>query len=156
MVESVAEAFEALKPLEVVKADFTEDAYTRQGDIFAVETLYARSELRAMGAVFGRRSDALRVDTSVVEVPRSAELARERVRLLGTNHIATEVATLPDGRQYARGVLYHAPGLFERRGAPDHSRRKMGDGKAWHEIVRNTVPRSFDAPRAWSGFGRVD
>jgi hypothetical protein len=127
---NVQEAFESLKPIEVVKADITDTEYVRQGDIFAVSTTYTVGELKAMGAKVAKRG-----------------------QLLGTNHVASETAILPDGRTFARGCLYHAPS--GRR--PDHARRKMGDGKAWHEVHQNTVVRSFDSSvRAWTISGRID
>ncbi|ANA86858.1 hypothetical protein BH772_gp027 [Gordonia phage Bachita] len=72
------------------------------------------------------------------------------VALYGTAHTATEVATLPDGTMLARGTMYHQPWIAgDMWREPDHARRKMGDGKAWHLIVRNTVPtRESIAARA--------
>jgi hypothetical protein len=58
--------------------------------------------------------------------------------LYGTAHTATEVATLPDGRQYARGVMYHEPAVIGERRERDHARRPLG--KQWHLVARNTVP----------------
>ena len=59
--------------------------------------------------------------------------------LYGTAHTATEVATLPDGRQYARGAMYHEPAVIgEVWRERDHARRPLG--KQWHLIARNTVP----------------
>jgi len=138
-IESVQDAYDALRPIEAVKASIIGEDVTRQGDIFACSTMYLKSELREMGATFSR-------------------LSEEGSVLLHTNHRATEVATLPDGRQFARGTLYHKP----RGRTPDHARRRMGDGKAWYSIHRNTVPAFFDKVtqnlnvRAWSGWGRVD
>ncbi|QBP33375.1 hypothetical protein SEA_BRUTONGASTER_161 [Gordonia phage BrutonGaster] len=61
--------------------------------------------------------------------------------LYGTAHTATEVATLPDGTMLARGSMYHHPWIAgDMWREPDHARRKMGNGKAWHLIARNTVP----------------
>lgn len=61
--------------------------------------------------------------------------------LYGTAHTATEVCTLPDGRQYARGTMYHEPAVIgEVWRERDHARRKLGDGKTWHLVARNTVP----------------
>lgn len=60
--------------------------------------------------------------------------------LYGTAHTATEVATLPDGRQFARGVLYHDPAVIGQRRDADHARRPLG--KQWHLMARNTVPVS--------------
>ena len=98
---------------------------TRQGDIFAIAapSLDTRT-LRKMGAVFERRSQ-FRTQPG----PRPAEL-------LNTNHRATEVARIPNGVTLARGQLYHDPVDRDK----DHVARKMGDGKVWHIIIKNTVP----------------
>jgi hypothetical protein len=59
--------------------------------------------------------------------------------LLGTAHTATEVATMPNGLQYARGCLYHEPAVIgDHRRAADHARRPLGN--QWHIVARNTVP----------------
>lgn len=58
----------------------------------------------------------------------------ETARLLGTNHVGTYVARLPNGTTLARGTMTHDPGF---RG-PDHSRVTLGN--AWHVILKNTVP----------------
>jgi hypothetical protein len=112
---TVAEALDALAPRIVHAALAQGREVERQGDIFAIPTKLDRATLRKRGAVFhGGRS----------------------IDLLDTNHVATEVAVVR-GAVYARGCLYHDPGFRAR----DHARRKMGDGKTWHLIVRNTVPR---------------
>jgi hypothetical protein len=70
-------------------------------------------------------------------IPRVAtdlDADSETARLLGTNHVGTYVARLPNGTTLARGTMTHDPGF---RG-PDHSRVTLGD--AWHVILKNTVP----------------
>lgn len=62
------------------------------------------------------------------------------ISLLGTSHTATHVVTMPDGTQYARGTMYHDPALMGEARERDHVRRKLGDGKTFHLIVKNTVP----------------
>lgn len=69
-----------------------------------------------------------------------ARVARESVSTLGTSHVGTEVATMPDGTQYARGIMYHAPDLMGEDRERDHKRQPMGDRKTWHLIAKNTVP----------------
>lgn len=64
----------------------------------------------------------------------------EASALYGTAHTATEVATLPDGRQYARGIMYHDPAVIGQTREADHRRQKLG--KQWHLVARNTVPVS--------------
>lgn len=66
-------------------------------------------------------------------------MARETVRLLGTDHTATEVVIARNGATYARGVMRH-----ERRNSwetSDHRAVKL-DGARWYLMVRNTVPRA--------------
>ena len=59
--------------------------------------------------------------------------------LLGTAHTATEVATMPNGLQYARGCLYHEPAVIGDRRRADHARRPLS-GSTWYLVARNTVP----------------
>lgn len=110
---TVEEAYEALKPDTVKIAEQMGREVARQGDIFAVPMLgLDKRTLREMGARFEKRGV-----------------------LLGTNHVATEVAYLKDGRTLARGTLTHAPD-FRR---PDHKRVTLTKGQ-WHLTVKNTVP----------------
>jgi hypothetical protein len=127
---------EALKPVEVVKAELEDRAVTLQGDIFAVATGLTRRDLHAMGAVFAHRHDGI-----------------AQARLLDTSHTATETAMTPSGDAYARGCLYHDPG-GRRRG--EHKRRRISDGQTWARVVRNTVPRSGSQASAWTIVGGVD
>ena len=110
---TVAEAYEALKPATVKTAEALGRTVKRQGDIFAVELASTdKRKLRRDGARFVKRG-----------------------QLLGTNHEASEVAYMPDGTTLARGILWHTPPSWRR---PDHKRVTVG--KAWHVIVKNTVP----------------
>jgi hypothetical protein len=105
-------AYEALKPNTVRVAEQGGLTVRRQGDIFAIAMPNLTTPmLTRLGAVRHKRG-----------------------QLLGTNHTATETATLPDGRLFARGCLRHQP---VRRG-PDHAMAKIG--RTWHLIVKNTVP----------------
>jgi hypothetical protein len=109
---TVAEAYETLKPEPVKLAEGMGRDVKRQGDIFAVELrAMDKRDLRKAGATFEKRGN-----------------------LLGTNHVATEVARMPDGTTLARGTLTHAP---ENR-APDHRRVKLG--QSWHVTLKNLVP----------------
>lgn len=112
---TVAEAIEALAPRIVHAAMAQGREVTRQGDIFAIPT---------------------ELDTRSIR--KRARSITKHGNLHGTNHVATEVARCANGVTYARGLLYHVPEAWR---APDHARRKMQDGKTWHLIVRNTVPR---------------
>jgi hypothetical protein len=124
--QTVDDAFEALKPTAVLEAERDGLEVTRQGDVFAIPTDITTRELRKSGETV------------------------KRAMLLNTNHTASEVVKV--GRStYARGTLRHEPGAWRER---DHAQRRMGDGKTWHRIVKNTVPamRSTDSSgRAWGG-----
>jgi hypothetical protein len=123
------EALDALAPRIVHAALAQSRDVTRQGDIFAIPTELDKRALRKRGARFVSRSNP-----TFTGGPGGL---LSDARLLGTDHIATEVAKV--GRAvYARGCLYHDPGFRTQ----DHARRRMGDGRTWHLIVRNTVPRS--------------
>lgn len=105
-------AYEALKPNTVRVAEQGGLTVRRQGDIFAITMPNLTTPmLTRLGAV-----------------------RRRRGQLLGSNHTATETARLPDGRLFARGFLRHQPV----RRDPDHAMQKIG--RAWHLIVKNTVP----------------
>jgi len=126
--QTIAEAYEVLKPVPVKVAEEAGRTTVRQGDIFAIPTALTTRQLRKSGArIEQRRPVKLDQGWGLPELGRSAEL-------LGTNHEATEVAYLPNGVTLARGVLYHNP----QRRRPDHSRRSLG--KSWHIIIKNTVP----------------
>jgi hypothetical protein len=136
---TVDEAFEALKPNEVIDAERAGLTPQRQGDIFAIPTAYTTKELKSRG-----------------------ELVK-RPHVLGTNHTATEVVVTAEGT-YARGTLRHEPGGWR---DADHARQRIGDGKQWHRLVKNTVPgaggssgnmtaRQSGQSRAWTMGGQVD
>jgi hypothetical protein len=110
---TIPEAYAALKPESVLLAEQMGREVKRQGDLFAIPTGYTKRELNKMGAVYVKGAN-----------------------LLNTNHVGSEVATLPDGTHLVRGVLRHAPAW--RR--PDHKRVCLG--KTWHIIQKNTVPIS--------------
>lgn len=142
--QTIEQALRDLRPDVVKMADAMGKTVTRQGDIFAVPMPSVdKRTLRKMGATFGTRDgkveevmvDAPTVDGGVVQVPRYRQVV-PRAQLLGTNHVASQSATLPDGTTFARGTLWHRPSGRD----ADHVRRKMGDGKTWHLIVKNTVP----------------
>ena len=140
--ETVAEAMDVLKPSEVWLAERRGKSITRQGDVFAVP-----------------------VDITTRELVKQAATRDRGVRVLGVNHTATEVITvsntlpgMPDDEStvatYARGTLRHAP---ERWRQPEHRMQRMGDGKTWHLLVKNTVPVDANGrSRSWSRGGRVD
>lgn len=126
---TVAEAYEALKPEPVKMAEQMNRTVERQGDIFAVPTELDRKVLKAMGARIERRG--------VGRVPRDQDRATINFPyILNTNHTATEVAYLPDGVTLARGTMYHDPADRPQ----DHARHRLGDGKTWHIVIKNTVP----------------
>lgn len=109
---TIAEAYEVLKPQAVKLAESVGRPVYRQGDIFAIPMASVDTRtLKRAGAVISKRGP-----------------------LLKTNHVATEVAYLPDGTTLVRGVLYHVPAWRD----PDHARRSLGKG--WHVVIKNTVP----------------
>lgn len=126
---TVAEAYEALKPEPVKMAEQMNRPVERQGDIFAVPTTLDNKVLKARGARIERR----RVDKN----PDQPWLKQGSFPyILNTNHTASEVAYLPDGVTLARGTMYHDPADRPQ----DHARHKLGDGKTWHIVIKNTVP----------------
>lgn len=111
--KSVAEAYELLKPEVVKQAEEWNRLIWRQGDIFAVAMPdFDRDKLKDLGADFGRSA-----------------------HILGTNHVATKVAVLPNGATFVSGILHHRPA--GRRA--DHARRHL-DKCEWFLAVKNTVP----------------
>lgn len=117
--DTVEDAIEALKPESVKMAEEAGLTCTRQGDIFSIPT-----------------------DLTTREVKRLTPWGKGRIvrrpHVLGTNHTATNVMFATKDRVYARGTMYHDPEGWR---GPDHARRRIGDGKTWHLLVRNTVPR---------------
>lgn len=131
--ETVAEAYEALKPDPVKMAEQMNRPIFRQGDIFGVPLEATdRKALKALGARIEKRRAAVLELSPVQRQVQAANLPY----VLNTNHTATEVAYLPGGVTLARGTMYHDP---EGRRA-DHARRRIGDGKTWHVVIKNTVP----------------
>ena len=108
---TVEEAYDALKPDAVKMAEQMSRRVERQGDIFAIQTSLTKRDLTKQGARYEKRGS-----------------------LLGTNHVGSEVAYLPDGTTLVRGSLVHAPDFR----TPDHARVRLGDG--WSVVVKNTVP----------------
>jgi hypothetical protein len=120
---TVAEALTALRPNDVLAADQAGVHVTRQGDVFAVPAEITTRELPGP--------------------------SRHGAYVLGVNHTATEVREL-DGVTYARGTLRHRPRESWR--SPEHKMQRMGNGRQWHRLVKNTVPEG----RSWSVSGNVD
>lgn len=118
---TVEEAYEDLKPRIVKDAEANGLTVSRQGDMFAVPTELTTREVKAL-TPYGK----------------GRIVKRPRFGVLGTRHTASEIVFATEGRVYARGLLYHEPDQFRER---DHARRKMGDGRTWHLLTRNTVPR---------------
>jgi len=139
---TVDEALEALKPPVVVDAETEGRRVVRQGDIFAVPVDLDTRTLKRMEKATYTKS----------KWDSSDYLHRGVAFLLGTNHAATEVVEVPGEGTFARGTLRHAPNHRN----PDHVRQTLG--KAWHRILRNTVPldRNTGEIRAWSFVGGGD
>jgi hypothetical protein len=122
---TVAEAREALKPNAVVQAERQGLDVLRQGDVFAIPRPLYKT---------GR------------DLPGPSE---RMAFVLGVNHQVTEVRKL-DSATYGRGVMRHKPREWGRQ--PEHRALKLGDGKTWYLLARNTVPEG----RSWSVGGNVD
>ena len=116
--QTVAEAREAMKPAAVRFAENDGLEVLRQGDVFAVKTRIATKELPGPS----KRSEPV----------------------LGVNHEVTEVRVDGTGSTFGRGIMRHRPREWGR--SPEHRNLKLGDGKTWYELVRNTVPEG----RSWS------
>ena len=121
---TVEQAYEDLKPPSVKIAEQAGLEVTRQGDIFAIPVVEGMNtrEVKLL-TPHGRGR--------IVKHPNGG--------LIGTNHTASEVLFGTSGRVYARGLLYHDP---DGGRESDHARRKMGDGRTWHLLVKNTVPKA--------------
>lgn len=113
---TVEQAIDMLKPPEVIAAEARGLKVIRQGDLFAIPTKLTKRQLRKMR---GRRDFT------------------KRLRVLGTNHSVTEGIVCAGGATLGRGIMRHEP---DGRRGPDHARQSLG--KAWHLLVRNTVPRT--------------
>jgi hypothetical protein len=100
--------------------------------------------------------------TDEPEVPeRIPGMGKTENWVLGVNHTGTDVLVSPAGTTWARGTLKHKriswtwQGVFA--GLPEHKRVKLGDGKTWYHVVKNTVPMDADGTsRAWTIGGGVD
>ena len=120
---TVAEARECLKPGGVRSAEAQGQHVLRQGDVFGIPVPWPTRDL-----------------------PGPSERS---AYVLGVNHVVTEVRKR-DGLTYGRGYMRHRPQESWRQ--PEHRRVKLGDGRTWHLLVRNTVPDG----RSWSMGGDVD
>lgn len=175
---TVEEAFEALAPAPVKAAQAAGLDVRRQGDIFAIPTSLTTRELKSRAAEQTTTRYEHVADSMWAEVPTELRHAAvwehvpypvkslRMAPLLATNHVATEQVRTVDGDVYARGLLYHRPDFRQ----PDHARIKLGDGRTWYRIVKNTVPvansRTANTPmfnvqqsgqsRAWTLGGAVD
>lgn len=121
---TVDEAFEALKPDAVI--DFEREGgegLLRQGDVFAIPSEWETRDL-----------------------PRPS---KRKEYVLDVNHQVSEVRRT-EGHTFGRGFIRHRPQEWGRR--PEHRTVKLGDGKTWYELVKNTVPMG----RAWARNGNVD
>lgn len=162
---TVEEAFEALKPAEVLAAEahplLSENGepleVLRQGDVFAIPTTYTERELGQIAVMFDSPEGKVRT--------RLRSKHGSGAFILSTNHTATRVIVTRDG-YYGQGVMYHDPGGWRQ---PDHRRVKLGDGKTWYRLVKNTVPiartgmthraanvNQSGQSRAWTLGGMVD
>jgi len=159
---SLAHAYEMLKPEPVRKAIKNGLSVRRQGDIFAVEDVQMTTrKLNKIGArlpetivkpLVGWNDEVLGYEKTDIPVDADSSVFLRNVRrprLYGTSHVATEayeVGVNGHTKLYARGNLYHRPNRWGNE--PEHRTIKLG--KNWHRIYRNTALGS------WSVSGRVD
>lgn len=147
---TVEEAFEALMPTPVKLAIYNGLEVTRQGDVFAIPTSLTTRELKSRAKLFEVYShEQVTTETGVIgtrPVMIDVPLRKQPV-VLDTNHTASEVIVTKDGETYGRGILRHEPGGRDR----DHARRRMGDGKTWHRLLKNTVPTTKATSNAGQG-----
>jgi hypothetical protein len=117
---SLDEAFNALKPKIVREAEARGSAVHRQGEWFAIPTMFRTSELMR-------------------DVERGVAVFRQRHVLGRDGHHQLEEAVLyrvgpRKGEVFARGVLKHTEG--------DHHDLDLGTIR-WHQIVKNTVGAAY-------------
>ncbi len=107
-------------------------------------------------AFLAGRTDVVRQgDVFAIPSPhlRTTGPTQRSARVLGTSHVATEVRIQAGGETFARGWLRHRPVTDWGTSRPSqHRARKLGDGKTWHRILRNTVTPG----RSWQAEGSVD
>jgi hypothetical protein len=132
---SVAEAYQVLKPRAVHLAEQVGREVERQGDIFWIPMpdLTLR-DLRKQGTYLKRTTETEEFGPDWNRT-RVTHFTGGEPYVLSTNHTVSEQVRV--GRlTYARGIMRHEP---DRR-RPDHARIKLGDGKTWGLVVKNTVP----------------
>jgi len=128
---TVNEALEMLKPGSVRLAEELGREVERQGDIFWIPM----PELDTRDLKNQGRYTRRKVESEIVRWGGNQKTFEGDPFVLSTNHTVTEQVRV--GRlTYGRGVLRHEP---DRR-RPDHARIRLGDGKTWGLIVKNTVP----------------
>lgn len=166
---TVAQAFEALKPAEVLSAEAAGIPVVRQGDVYAIESRLRPATLKAMGAERPEISEdevrainatnvrRQREDPEPELITRAPGMGRTERFVLGLNHTGTDVLVSPAGTTWARGMLRHKRLAYTWQGvmvAPtgEHKQVKLGDGKTWYRLVKNTVPEG----RSWAIAGGVD
>lgn len=138
---TVQQALDDLMPDEVRQAIASGLEVVRQGDVFAIPTAMTTDELKSRAVLIDVTRYEADAQDQIVPVLH-AEPIRSKVRdsskaqVLGTNHSPTHSILTTDGDWYGRGRMYHTP----TGRTPDHRVKKLGDGKTWHRLVKNTVP----------------
>lgn len=128
---TVDEAYATLKPQAVVTAEALGREVQRQGDIYWIPMPdLTTKDLKAEGTYTKRE-----VKYEKRQWGPSRAISYSDASVLSTNHTVTEKVVV--GRlTYAKGIMRHEPdGRM-----PDHARIKLGDGKTWGLVVKNTVP----------------
>jgi hypothetical protein len=171
-VTSVDDAYEALKPKEVIEAEAKGIKVLRQGDIFAIPTDFTTAELKELKHKYtkAKREDypsTKRIFLNWYNKRKYAEeyaaqLAEhswyidkkyfkvERPEVLGTTHTVSEMITIGNplgkGETYARGSIRHN---HNDNRPPEHRVVNLAKG-VWYRIVRNTSLGD------WAAAGNVD
>ncbi len=130
--KSINDAFEALKPNKVRRAERQGFSVKRQGEWFFVSTDF-RDE--ALAALLGRTRTSINVSPSPLPVEN------ERSNLHVCRHFEAE------GNRYAKGKVYHRSRI-NNRVSGEHQTLNLGD--VWHLVFHNTEEAS------WSQGGRFD
>lgn len=170
-VSTVDEAYEALKPKEVVEAESKGIKVLRQGDIFAIPTEYTTAELRQFKHTYtkakreeypshkrifldwrNREKYAEEYADQIAEHSWYIEKEYWRVErpgVLGTDHTVGEMLILTGKKPetYARGSIRHNHN--DNPPSPEHRVVYLAKG-IWYRMVRNTSLGD------WTAQGNVD
>lgn len=113
----------------------------RQGDIFAIQTDLTDKDMIADAKITRRDSVFHNNSTTLIKPEIRKSATAKRLRIYGTGHTATIVATKPNGITFIKGVMYHDPVLERANRTREHRSITLTADK-WFLVCRNTVPRA--------------